>query len=71
MASCKYCGKDIHWTKEGRKNVPVESDGATHKCEQMMQARNSSRSFERTDISAEEIAKYESAMNEAANSKKR
>lgn len=71
MANCKFCGKEIHWTKEGRKNVPVETDGATHKCEEMMQARNSLRAMAPSEISAEEIARYEAAMNEAAATKKK
>ncbi|MCF8058642.1 MAG: hypothetical protein K9K67_05055 [Bacteriovoracaceae bacterium] len=64
MAKCKYCQKDVTWMKEGRKNVPVEGDGGIHKCEQMENMRNSLKKLEPKTLSAEEIAKYEKAMND-------
>lgn len=64
MAKCKYCGKEVTWMKEGRKNVPVEGDGGVHHCEEMKNARSSLKSFDRSSISPEEIAKYEQAINQ-------
>lgn len=63
MASCKFCNKEITWMKEGRKNVPVEFDGAIHKCEEMKSSLKSVKSIERGGLSVEEIKKYEQAMN--------
>jgi len=71
MSKCKYCQKDITWVKEGRKNVPIESDGAIHKCEERQKALNTYRKMDRSSISPEEIAKYEKAMNEQAQKKKK
>lgn len=71
MAVCKYCQKDISWMKEGRKNVPVEGDGSVHRCDNMINARNSLRSIERTSLSPEEIKKYEESMNEQVNKTKK
>lgn len=70
MPSCKFCGKEIHWLKEGRKNVPVEVDGAKHECEEGKKAFKSARNVSVTSLSPEEIAKYEQAINEA-NAKKK
>jgi hypothetical protein len=71
MSKCKYCQKDITWVKEGRKNVPIESDGAIHKCEERQKALNTYRKMDRSSISPEEIAKYEKAMKEQAQKKKK
>lgn len=70
MAKCKFCTKEIMWTKEGRKNVPVEMDGGVHRCEEMVNTLNSFKAVTPGSISPEEIAKYEQAINEA-NIKKR
>jgi len=70
VAGCKFCGKEIFWTKEGRKNVPTEVDGAVHQCENMQRSRASLKVFDRSQISPEELAKYESAMNSEVNKKK-
>ena len=70
MAMCKYCQKDITWMKDGRKNVPVENDGSVHRCDEMINSRNSFRKIERTSLSAEEIKKYEESMNQHTNKKK-
>ena len=64
MAKCKFCQKEITWMKDGRKNVPVEGDGSVHRCENMINARNSLRSIERSSLSPEEIKKYEDSMNQ-------
>lgn len=66
MASCRYCGKEITWMKDGRKNVPVEHDGAVHKCEQMISARNSFRKVEVREVDPDLIKQYEQKINEEA-----
>lgn len=63
MAKCKFCGKEIIWIKEGRKNCPIESDGTTHSCEEMKSAIRSIKTFDRSSLSPEEIAKYEQKIN--------
>lgn len=69
MAKCKFCNKEIVWMKEGRKNVPVEVDGAKHECEIFLNSKKSTKTIERTALSPEEIAKYEAAINTANNNK--
>jgi hypothetical protein len=72
MASkCKFCGSEIFWMKDGRKNVPHELDGGVHNCEEMKKSRASFKKMDRGGLSPEEIAKYEASMNEAANKKKK
>lgn len=71
MSQCRYCGKDITWMKDGRKNVPVEGDGTVHSCEQYTSAKDSFKQVEKTSLSAEEIAKYENAMNAATKKTKK
>ncbi|MCO4794001.1 MAG: hypothetical protein KC493_09825 [Bacteriovoracaceae bacterium] len=72
MASkCKFCGSEIFWMKEGRKNVPHEIDGGKHSCEEMQKSRDSFKKMDRGSLSPEEIAKYESQMNDAANKSKK
>ncbi|EPZ52298.1 hypothetical protein ACRXCV_13195 [Halobacteriovorax sp. GFR7] len=66
MASCRYCGKEITWMKDGRKNVPVEGDGAVHKCENMINARKSFRKITPTEVDPELLKQYENAINEKA-----
>ncbi len=68
MARCKYCQKEITWVKEGRKNVPLESDGGTHECPERKDALNSYKKLEVNNLSSEEIKKYEQAINQKANS---
>lgn len=63
MAFCKFCGKEIFWMKEGRKNRPVEVDGGLHTCEEMKKSRGSLKTFNRSSLSPEEIAKYEEEIN--------
>jgi ribosomal protein L24E len=71
MSQCRYCGKEITWMKDGRKNVPVEGDGSVHMCDQYKSAKDSFKKLEKSSLSAEEIAKYESAMNEATKKSKK
>ena len=66
MASCRYCSKDITWMKEGRKNVPVEGDGTVHRCDAMIDAKNSFRKITPTEIDPELLKQYEQAINEKA-----
>ena len=66
MAICKFCQKEITWLKEGRKNVPVEGDGAVHRCDEMRNSMKSVRKIDPSSLSAEEIKKYEEAANKAA-----
>tara|TARA_B100000925_G_scaffold291251_1_gene278675 strand:+ start:3259 stop:3462 length:204 start_codon:yes stop_codon:yes gene_type:complete len=63
MANCKYCGKEISWLKDGRKYLPLESDGSTHECENYKNSRSSAKKVSISDISPEEIAKYEQNIN--------
>lgn len=72
MAKCKFCGKEISWMKDGRKNVPVEGDGTTHTCDEMINSRDSIKTLAPTNLTAEEIARYEKGINEVKpNDKKR
>jgi len=57
MANCKFCGKEIVWMKEGRKNVPVEVDGVPHECEQFKHSRQSIRAVDPDEMSQEELQK--------------
>ncbi|AYF45259.1 MULTISPECIES: hypothetical protein [Halobacteriovorax] len=66
MASCRYCGKEITWMKDGRKNVPVEGDGAVHRCDNMINARKSFRKITPTEVDPELLKQYENAINEKA-----
>ncbi len=66
MASCRYCGKEITWMKDGRKNVPVEGDGGIHKCDNMINARKSFRKITPTEVDPELLKQYENAINEKA-----
>ena len=63
MAKCKYCGKEISWLKEGKKFVPLESDGTIHECENYKSSRKSIKNISVGDISAEELKKYEENIN--------
>jgi hypothetical protein len=69
MAMCKYCQKVITWMKDGRKNIPVEHDGTLHRCDEMLNARESFRKIEVNTLSTDEIKKYEEAMNAQARKK--
>ena len=69
MSTCKFCSRDITWEKEGRKNVPIESDGTKHSCQEMLDAMKSIKKMNRDTLSSEEIKKYEEAINKKANKK--
>ncbi len=64
MSKCKFCGKEIVWLKDGRKNIAVEPDGAKHSCEEMKNARKSFKKIQPNEMDPEIIAQYEKAMNE-------
>ncbi len=71
MANCKFCGKEIVWMKEGRKNVPVEVDGAAHECEQFKSSRQSIRTVDLDEMSEEEMKKiYEGLKKNSARTAK-
>jgi len=70
MAKCKFCNKEIVWTKEGRKNVPINDDGSTHRCDEMKKTIDSTKSIIRSDLSQDEISKYEQAINIAPSKRK-
>ncbi len=63
MANCKFCGKEIFWMKEGRKNKAVEMDGGQHLCEELKNSRGSLKKMDRNSLTPEEIAKYEAEIN--------
>lgn len=67
MPYCKFCSKEIFWMKEGRKNRPHNMDGTDHQCEEWQNTLKSTKSISRGSLSAEEIAKYEAAINQKAN----
>lgn len=69
MARCKYCNTEITWLKEGRKNIPVESDGAKHECEAYKSSRNSLRTMKPSDIDPEILKQYQENMNNALKKK--
>lgn len=71
MARCKYCNREVTWMKEGRKNVPIDNEGNVHKCEEMMNARNSTRSVNLNEIDPEILRQYEQAINDKANKVKK
>lgn len=70
MANCKFCGKEIFWGKEGRKNKAYEMDGGEHSCEEMKQSFKGIKTLSRDSISPEEIARYEKMINEKSQKKK-
>ena len=63
MAKCKYCGKEISWLKDGKKFIPLESDGTTHECENYQNSRKSIRNISVKEVSEEELKKYEQNIN--------
>lgn len=70
MANCKYCGKEISWLKENRKFTPLEQDGAVHECEEFKKSKKKTKIMKSTDLSPEEIAKYEGHINNKVKNKK-
>lgn len=63
MAQCKFCQKEIFWTKEGRKNVPVDPDGGTHRCEEMKKTLSSVKVIDPKSLPKEEIERMEAEFN--------
>ncbi len=66
MPLCKYCSKEIFWMKDGRRNKAHNMDGGDHRCEELKRTLESTKSMAPTSLSAEEIAKYEAAINAKA-----
>jgi hypothetical protein len=62
MSKCKYCGTEIVWMKDGRKNVPVEVDGAKHECEEFKNTARSYKELKPTDIDPEVLKQYQENM---------
>lgn len=69
MATCKFCGTEVMWIKEGRKNVPVEVDGGKHECEHFKNSRNSIRELKPTDIDPEILKQYQANMQKELDKK--
>lgn len=62
MATCKYCGKNVTWMKQGRKNVPVEDEGSIHECEEYKNTRRSARKVDPSEIDPEILKQYQENM---------
>ncbi len=71
MAKCKFCGKEIFWMKEGKKNVPVEMDGAAHECKEWQDTVGSIRVLDKNSIDNDIIKQYEQQINQQKKRKKK
>ena len=69
MSRCKVCGTEITWMKDGRKNIPVESDGAKHECENFKSARNSLKKMKPSDLDPDILKEYQERMNKQVKKK--
>lgn len=69
MANCRYCGSQVTWVKEGRKNVPVEGDGGVHECDAYRDSKNSYRELKPTEIDPDLLKQYQENMNNALKKK--
>lgn len=69
MARCKFCSKEITWMKEGGRNRPINSDGGIHSCDEMKNSMKTIKSIDRTDIDADILKLYETAINDKAKKK--
>lgn len=65
MSRCKFCGKEIVWMKDGRKNVPVEVDGAKHECEQYKASRESIKKVNLNEIDPDILKQYQDQINQS------
>lgn len=63
MAKCKFCSREITWIREGRRSRPIDGDGGVHSCDEMKKSMKTIKSMGRDSLSAEDIAKYEAAIN--------
>lgn len=70
MSRCRYCDTEITWLKEGRKNVPVESDGTQHQCEQFKKMRSSIRTIDPKDLDPEILKQYQDNLKNLKKKKK-
>ncbi|MGZ3788860.1 MAG: hypothetical protein ACXVLQ_10070 [Bacteriovorax sp.] len=63
MARCKFCNREITWMKDGGRNRPVDSDGGVHSCEEMKKSMKSIKTIPSTEIDADILKQYETAIN--------
>jgi hypothetical protein len=63
MARCKFCNREITWVKEGGRNRPVDGDGGIHSCDEMKNSMKSIKSIPATEIDADILKQYETAIN--------
>lgn len=66
MAQCKFCGGEITWVKEGRRNMAVNPDTTSHKCEEMKRSMKTLKEIALGSLTTEEIARYELGINNKA-----
>ncbi len=71
MSRCRYCDTEITWMKDGRKNIPVENDGAQHECKQYKNMRQSIRKMEPTDIEPDVLKQYQENMKKELEKRKK
>jgi len=71
VAHCRYCGKEITWLKDGRKNIPVEGDGGEHKCAEYEKSRSSIRKISPTEMDPEILKQYQENLKNARNKGKK
>jgi hypothetical protein len=71
MPLCKFCGTDIFWMKEGRKNRPFNQDGGPHQCEEMEKSLKSTKLISPNSLSPEELKAYQDKINQAFKKSKR
>lgn len=69
MAKCKFCNREITWMKEGGRNKPINGDGGIHSCDEMKNSMKSIKALEKTEIDADILKQYESAINIRAQKK--
>jgi len=69
MAHCKFCNKEITWMKDGGRNRPVDSDGGIHSCDEMKNSMKSIKSIPATEIDADILKQYETAINNKVHKK--
>ena len=63
MAYCKYCGAEITWVKEKKKFIPIEQNGEIHECDEYKKSKRTTRVIKASELSPEEIARYEANIN--------
>lgn len=66
MARCKFCNQEITWMKEGGRNRPINGDGGIHSCDEMRNSLKSIKTIPATEIDADILKQYETAINNKA-----